>query len=351
MWALPYEWIRRQTAGAVRQGLSFDALLQDSLIDLEYGDHRDVVGPAQALLLCMNTVLQLQDSAHGLANACIQPLHSALSLRVALGCNTLEAAINASTRLYETVSTAVRFNLTTQHDLAILSVSVNAPSFENAIQLEDIYLSWLYMHCIYFFGRPMPVVDVVVRDPSHYSLGRRHLGIGAPVRLGSVASIRFSKGLLAARPSNRGGNNDHWEVARLWLDFVQGKTGAHNPLYFAAGKGVTRLKDIAEEKSVSRSTIRRRLQFQEGGFRGARERALVEVATRLLIGNDNSVESVAAELGYADARNFRRFFKNATGLTPQQYRSHTRNSNPSKEQQVLEKLANQSARFWVGSHI
>jgi hypothetical protein len=128
MWALPYDWLRRHTAGAVRQGLSFDALLAESLIDLRYGDNRDVVGPAQALLLCMNTTLGLEDSAHGLANASIMPSHSALSLRIALSCSTLGAAINAISRFYKTVSTAVRFNLATQHDLAIVSVSVDAPN-------------------------------------------------------------------------------------------------------------------------------------------------------------------------------------------------------------------------------
>src|SRR5690606_16580115 len=95
MWKLPYSWLRRETAGAVRQGLSFDYLMSESHIDLQYGDDRDVIGPAQAVLLCMNTVLALQDSAHGLASASIVPRHSELSLRIALGSATLEASINS----------------------------------------------------------------------------------------------------------------------------------------------------------------------------------------------------------------------------------------------------------------
>jgi AraC-like DNA-binding protein len=345
MWALPYDWVRRHTAGAVRQGLSFDALMSDSLIDLRYGDNRDVVGPAQVMLLCMNTTLGLEDSAHGLANASIMPCHSALSLRIALGCTTLEAAINAVSRFYGAVSTAARFNLQTEQDLATVSVSVNAPNAEDEIQLEETYLNWFYKHCMYFFGRPMPVVDVMVRDPFHINMGRRHFGIGATVRLGSVTSFRFSRNLLGAHSTNRAGDNVHWDVARLWLDFVQGATAEPGSTAYVGERGFVRLKDIAEQRGVSRATMRRRFQSIDGGFRGARERALVEAATSLLLAGNDSVEAISAELGYADVRNFRRFVKNATGLTPQQVRMRSKSVMSGDDERVLDRLATTGARL------
>jgi AraC-like DNA-binding protein len=345
MWALPYSWLRRETAGAVRQGLSFDYLMSESLIDLQYRDDRDVIGPAQAVLLCMNTVLALQDSAHGLANASIVPRHSELGLRIALGSATLEASINSVTGFYHSVCSAVRFNLQNKDDTTTLSIMVDAPNTEDAIQLEEIYLTWLFMHCIYFLGRSMPIIDVMVRDPAHFNMGQQHFGIGAPVRYGPVTSFRFARSLLGARSVNRAGDNPHLEAALLWLDFVQGEAAEKPSIIYLGEQGFTRLKDIAEERSVSRSTIRRRLQSVDGGFRGARERALVKAATRMLISSDESVEAISAELGYADARNFRRFFKNATGLTPQQARARSRDVGSVGEQRVLDKLAIVSARF------
>jgi AraC-like DNA-binding protein len=342
---LPYSWLCRETAGAVRQGLSFDYLMSESLIDLRYKDDRDMIEPAQAILLCMNTVLALQDSAHGLANASIVPAHSELSLRIALGCATLEASINAVTRFYEAVSTAVRFNLETKGDMVTVRIMVDAPNAEDGIQLEEIYLTWLFMHCIYFLGRPMPVVDVTVRDPLHFNMGRRHFGIGAPVRHGPVTSFRFARSLLGARSVNRAGDNPHFEAALLWLDFVQGEAAEPSTMVYLGENGFTRLKDVAEERSVSRATIRRRLLSVDGGYRGARERTLVKAATRLLMASDDSVEAISAELGYADVRNFRRFFKNATGLTPQQSRARSKNVASGGEQRVLDKLALVSARF------
>jgi len=64
--------------------------------------------------------------------------------------------------------------------------------------------------------------------------------------------------------------------------------------------------------------------------RGAEQRAAFEskcFETRakesltLLRGSLRSVEAVAIELGYADARSFRRFIKGATGMTPEDLRA------------------------------
>ena len=59
---IPFDSMKRHTAGAVRQGVSDDTLLARSLIGLRYGDHRDLISPAQCLLLCMNTVLAVEDA-------------------------------------------------------------------------------------------------------------------------------------------------------------------------------------------------------------------------------------------------------------------------------------------------
>jgi transcription elongation GreA/GreB family factor len=46
--AMPFDWVQRQTFGAVRQGVSLESLLAKSLIELKFGDSRDVVSPGPA---------------------------------------------------------------------------------------------------------------------------------------------------------------------------------------------------------------------------------------------------------------------------------------------------------------
>ncbi|WP_050422377.1 AraC family transcriptional regulator ligand-binding domain-containing protein [Bradyrhizobium tropiciagri] len=218
---MPFDWITRHVSGVVRQGLPFEQMMAASLIDLRYGDNRDVVGPAQYLLLCLNTALGISDAAHGLTRARIDPAYTALGLRVALGCATLEDAILSVGRLYRTASSAVQIELKTTSDLAILNIHADSARDADAVLLEDIYLSWMFMHCMYFLGTAMPVVDVTTRDTFHFNLGQRHFALGAPVRHGAVTGMRFARALLGRRGTGRAGANPHWECFRLWLDFVE----------------------------------------------------------------------------------------------------------------------------------
>jgi len=82
-----------------------------------------------------------------------------------------------------------------------------------------------------------------------------------------------------------------------------------------------RVDVLAAKAFVSPSTLRRRLTRIHGGFRLVRERLLVDASLTLLRGSLRSVEAVAIELGYADARSFRRFIKGATGMTPEDLRA------------------------------
>ena len=49
--------------------------------------------------------------------------------------------------------------------------------------------------------------------------------------------------------------------------------------------------------------------------------AITDAGVRQLLSSDAPVEQIAAELGYSEARSFRRLLKAATGLTPAQVRS------------------------------
>lgn len=315
---MPIDWVTRHSAGAMRQGVRFEDLMSASLIDIRYGDNRDRISPAQHLLLCMNTAMMVEDAAHGLIRNPITPGFTAIGLSALLGSADLESAIGAVLRLYGMATPSLRVKLTVQHEHATLSVEADCESLDEAALLEDTYLAWMFMHCMYFLGRPLPVIEVVTRDRAHYCLGRPHYAIGAPVRTGAVTAMRFSRALLATRGATRPSENAHWECFRLWLDFVDNdwslSTGAERD------PAPLRLTELARRAGVSASTMRRRLQPIDGGYREGRKRVLLETAVGLLRDSDVSVEAIAAELGYADARSFRRFLKAATGRTPQELR-------------------------------
>ena len=71
---------------------------------------------------------------------------------------------------------------------------------------------------------------------------------------------------------------------------------------------------------MSERTLNRRLQQEGTNFRQIRGAILGSWARQHLRETDHSVEAIAAELGYQDAANFRRAFRNSEGCSPGEYR-------------------------------
>jgi len=85
---------------------------------------------------------------------------------------------------------------------------------------------------------------------------------------------------------------------------------------------VTRPADeVAAELGMSEGTLRRRLRAEGSGLSAIRENIRRDMATRALAGSGRSVEAIAADLGYEEARSFTRAFRGWTGMSPSRYRA------------------------------
>lgn len=317
---IPLSSMQPHIDGAVRQGLPLDALLTGSCIDAFQGDDRDQIGPAQALLLCLNTVIWMEDATHGLARTGMRRTYPAMGLTMALGRSTLEGGLLTLAKLYAQESNAVQIQLRTEQDSAVLAIQTETKQDQDAAYLEENFLMWLFMQLFRFLGYVPFVADVTVRDPCHFNLGRPHWVMRGTVRYGEVTAFRFPRRLLAAPPGAPAGDDIMWECHKLLLDYLDrgaGKAAYH--AYLVDGTFV-RFSDLVRQSGKSANTLRRQLRTTDLGFRGARQRALVEAAYARLSEGADTVEMIAGDLGYSDTRSFRRFLKAATGLTPQQIR-------------------------------
>ena len=82
---------------------------------------------------------------------------------------------------------------------------------------------------------------------------------------------------------------------------------------------------------MSERTLNRRLQKEGTSFRQIRGDILGSWARQHLRETDHSVEAIAAVLGYQDAANFRRAFRNAEGCSPSEFRRRGGDRGPGKE--------------------
>ena len=121
----------------------------------------------------------------------------------------------------------------------------------------------------------------------------------------------------------------YWDMVCPWLAWNEAIAANDRGPWVTLGD--LRLDVIARESGISPSTLRRHITSVHGGFRQVRRKILVDAGTQLLSSSSRSVESIAAQLGYSDARSFRRFIKAATGKTPDALRAE----KPSARTQVL----------------
>ena len=77
---------------------------------------------------------------------------------------------------------------------------------------------------------------------------------------------------------------------------------------------------IASTLNMSSATLRRQLGALETSFSQIKTEFRQEQAMKLLKHPQNTIEAIASQLGYSEARAFSRVFKQWTELTPSQYR-------------------------------
>lgn len=86
--------------------------------------------------------------------------------------------------------------------------------------------------------------------------------------------------------------------------------------------------EVAKALFVSKRTLARRLDAEHTNYRKIREQFLQALAQRYLLEPGQTVDSVAASLGYNDAAAFRKAFRRWTGITPKLFRQHIAGINP-----------------------
>ena len=77
---------------------------------------------------------------------------------------------------------------------------------------------------------------------------------------------------------------------------------------------------VAHALYVSKRTLARRLRGEGNSYRGIRDQALSELSGRYLLESNQSIESIAASMGYHDSAAFRKAFKRWKGTTPSEFR-------------------------------
>ena len=78
--------------------------------------------------------------------------------------------------------------------------------------------------------------------------------------------------------------------------------------------------EVAAELGITSTRLRRTLRNEGSSFNKICEDIRRDLACSKLLNTQNSVESIAADLGYLETRSFTRAFRDWTGLSPTEFR-------------------------------
>ena len=118
------------------------------------------------------------------------------------------------------------------------------------------------------------------------------------------------------------------EIYQIFLDILEQrkKIFSRSPLQSYVIKalrcGLRSQQLVAASAGISVATLRRNLAMERTSFSEISDHVFRETVS-LLIAYGESVETIAAQMGYADARSFRRAFQRVFGVNPSTFRNNS----------------------------
>ncbi len=254
----------------------------------------------------------------------VPSMHGAIGLAITASATLREATrlfvrfINTRTRLFEVTleETSTRLILhlqfTSPPGVATRFLKDSALASAYACQLA------LYGHAIegsvVSFDFPQPA------NPDYYhtafagtqvEFGARQIGLSVPAAICDKPLPGHDSALLHLAVRQCEARQQHLRHSGLLADKVL------NVLEQQAVQ--IRLEEVADQLHMSRRTLMRRLKSEGVSFQQLRDQTLSRRAAHLLALPHSTVESVAAELGYADAASFRRAHQRWFGRSPSEH--------------------------------
>lgn len=304
-------------------GIRYEDLLSHQLLL----SHRQV----RALILRAQQVLN--EPALGLvAGARETPVSWGVAGLAMLTCETMGEAMGYVLAHQNEAGTMVQLRVSEHGNEVRLHLVSHRYDWEIENYLIDETLAGAVAVGRYLLGqdfRPLRI-DLAQAQPAHHAQYRRYFD--CPVRFGAGSNLMvFEAHWLGARLP--GYDRIASQVLRRQLDgLLQPAPGRHqlietvsNHIRYASVQGDDQ-QAVASLVNVSARSLRRQLELQGTSYRQLRDSTRYQAARELLDNTSLSLAVIAEQLGYADARSFRRAFKRWSGLLPSDYRRRPRDA-------------------------
>ncbi|MDO7842296.1 AraC family transcriptional regulator [Sphingomonas immobilis] len=318
-------YFRVCTDGALQRGVDVDALLRAAGIDPANLDMPGWRGDVTAMARLVAAIrATMDDEFMGYTAHAMPPGAFAFACEIALDAPDVAAALTRAARFYTLATRDIETRVEPGERVKIVARFAD-PGLDPTRYFSEFWLiTWHRLAC-WLAGETVPMLAATFdyprpRDyfeefkylfpcPHRFNAGERSIELDAHAL---AVPIRRTRADLAAM------------LARAPLDMMTipaSDTGLARRVRLLLAADPARDGDaVAHALGIGPDTLRRRLRGEGMALSAIRENVRRDAAMRQLSLTGQSVEAVAAALGYAEPRSFTRAFRQWTGMSPSEFR-------------------------------
>ncbi len=326
---VPIHYPRLLVETAVAGGANREALLESAGISLTtLEDPEGLISYAQ--LSSLESAAERLTDDPGVAlrwGRAIRFSHSGLVGIAAMSSDNLFEAFRIAKQYYLQLIPGWELELEVAGDRAILSIEETLDRGDLLRFATEAVVSGFYSVVSQALGRPPRVrlYRFKYARPAHYHYYREYLGDAEFVFDQTVTEGEFDPAILGERMATSAPATSRLleqysaNVAARGLQ-VEGLAAQVRKVLMDAGSRRVSLAEVARALQTSPRSLRRGLGEMGTSYQEISGEVLRQRAEQLVRGAGAKIDLVAQELGFTDARSFRRAFKRWTGQSPNQFR-------------------------------
>lgn len=321
-------YVRASLAGAARGGLSAADLLKQAGINpetLAFPGSRVDVGIMARLIQAIWS--RTRDEFMGFtASPCANGVFALMCDQVKHSMN-LEEMLHTGVRFYNLFTRDISMELTAEEDLLTQTFRFSQPELDPEHFYLEFWMSIWHRFCSWYIGEPIRLREVHLDFPEPEYLDELRFVFPCVLKFDQPDNrLVFDReyGIKPLVRTEADLRNFLWEAPLALMTIPGGdqlfSARIKRLLEAASETDIPSMQSTARSLSITPQTLNNRLKKEGLSFQRLKDDILRDRAIRLLLGSQHSVEEIAAELGYREARSFTRAFRRWTGSSPTGFR-------------------------------
>lgn len=321
-------YFRVCTEGARRRGADVPTLLRAAGIEPQQIEDPLWRGSAEAMARLVRGIWRtLGDEFMGYTPGRVRPGAFALMAELALHSESVLQALEKAARFYNVVSADIRTEITLLEHDARVDVHFAEPALDPDHYFVEFWLIIWHRFACWLAGETISLhaAEFDYPRPEHYFEEFKYL-FPCPHRFERPhclirLDLQQLRGPVRRTPAELQEMLRHAPLELMTIPASDHSLTRRVRLYLHdLERTAQALEEIAAAMRMSAESFRRQLRREGTTLSRLVESARRDAAIRRLLDGNRTVEEIAAQLGYAEARSFTRAFRAWTGVSPSAYR-------------------------------